>query len=170
MGYQQTCMRALTICESKFRLMEAAVPLPKWVPWDGRYNWRYIEKLPVQILVQKLARQITGLKALDMLLKQGFLQEVGVIFRVLDEIGEDIQFLSLGLSSGQWTELHENYADHFWSESEDDRIPMVRRRKIRAFVNRVFDVDDPSTQITQGEQFIMLCLITFTLGLRRPWE
>jgi hypothetical protein len=152
MDYRSSCSIALEICESKFRMIEAATPRPQWVPWDGKHNWRYVEKLPSQMILQKLARQITGLKSLDILLQAGFLQEVGVIFRMLDEIGEDIQFIALGLSTENWTENHKKYADFFWSEANDDRQPPVRRKNIRAYVNRAFGSQDPSTADSVGQR------------------
>lgn len=92
-----------------------------------------------------MARQITGLRAADELLLKGLLQEVGVMVRVLDEIEEDISFLSLALANGVWSSPHDSYAEYFWSEGDKDRQPPVQRKKIRAFVNRVFEMPDPST-------------------------
>lgn len=145
MSIREVCFAMLAFCESHFRQIEASIPPPQWLPWDGKFNWRYQEKLPAQILIQKMARQITGLRAADELLLKGLLQEVGVMFRVLDEIEEDISFLSLALANGVWSSLHDSYAEYFWSEGDEDRQPPVQRKKIRAFVNRVFDMPDPST-------------------------
>lgn len=90
MTIRETCLSTLAVCEEHFRLIEAAVPSAQWVEWEGSFNWRFIEQLPAQMLLQKLARQITGLKAADVLLNAGLLQEVGTTFRMLDEISEDI--------------------------------------------------------------------------------
>jgi hypothetical protein len=150
MAVREACFAMLAFAESHFRQIEGSVPPPQWVPWDGKFNWRYQEKLPTQILVQKMARQITGLKAADELLLKGLLQELGVMFRVLDELEEDISFLSLALANGTWYKLHDSYAEYFWSEDDDDRQPPVQRKKIRAFVNRVFDMPDPSSADAVG--------------------
>lgn len=144
MTIRDICLSTLEICERHFRLIEAAVPPPQWVEWENSYNWRFVERAPTQMLLQKLARQITGLKSADLLLQAGLLQEVGAAFRTLDEISEDILYISLGLSKGNWTENHDKYADYFWSESEDDHQPPVRRKNIRAFINRVYDIPNPS--------------------------
>jgi hypothetical protein len=147
---KNSCMALLDFTERFFREIESATPPPQWVPWEDKFNWRYREKLPSQILVQKIARQISGLKAADLLLSNGLLQELGVIFRVLDEIQEDVMFLSLGLATGKWSKKHQNYAEHFWSEDDDGPIPQVPRKNIRAFVNRVFSQPDPSTADSVG--------------------
>ena len=144
------CLALLEFIETNFRQIEALIPPPQWVPWDNKFNWRYQEKLPVQILIQKMARQVTGLKAADVLLSEGLLQEVGVMFRVLDEIEEDISFLALGLANGKWSALHNSYAEYFWVEDDNDRQQPVQRKRIRAFVNRVFDMPDPSSADAVG--------------------
>ncbi|HQY95070.1 MAG: hypothetical protein IPH79_12750 [Sphingomonadales bacterium] len=144
------CISLLEFCERQFRLLELSVPPPEWVPWEGSFNWRYVEKQPTQMLVQKLARQITGLKALDHLFLKGLLQEVGVMFRVLDELSEDISYISLAMANDNWTENHTRYSDYFWSEDDEDRQPPVPRKKIRAYINRVFDLSDPSSADSVG--------------------
>lgn len=144
------CLRLLEFCERHFRLLENSVPAPQWVPWGDEYNWRYVEKLPKQMVVQKLARQVTGLKTIDHLILQGFLQEVGIMFRVLDELSEDVFYVSLAMANGNWTENHAKYSDYFWSEDDDDKQPPVPRKKIRAYINRVFELPDPSSADAVG--------------------
>lgn len=142
---RSACTDALQRSEMIFRTIENATPPPQWVPWDIDHNWRYVEKLPIQALVQKLARQISGVRTLDLLLANGFLQEVGLLFRTLDEIGEDVAFISLGLLTSNWTRKHVKYLDYFWSESDHEAHCPVRRKDIRAFVNRAVGQPDPST-------------------------
>lgn len=138
------CIEGLSLAERIFRLLEEVVPPARWVPWEGDYNWRFIEQLPQQLLIQKLARQITGIHASDILLAAGRLQEVGVLYRSLDEIHEDILFIASGLRTGNWTPHHDAYTRYFWSEDESDGQPPVRRKTIRAYVNRAFDQPNPS--------------------------
>ena len=149
---QAQCMDALKLCEHYFRVAERRTPPPQWVPWEGHYKWRYVEKLPQQALLQKLARQITGLKSLSIMLSAGFLQEVGVLFRVLDEISEDVSFISLGLIHSDWTENHRRYLEYFWRESDADGPPTIQRKKIRAFVNRRGGLSDPSSADRVGRE------------------
>lgn len=138
------CLEALELAEAVFRTVENVIPVPEWVPWENDSNWRYVKQMPMQAALQKLARTISGVHALDLLMTRGFLQEVGVLFRISDELCEDISFITLGLITGNWTEKHDMYLNHFWSEDELDTGCPVRRKAIRAFVNRALGQTDPS--------------------------
>jgi hypothetical protein len=95
-------------------------------------------------LLQKLARQISGVQTIDLLLLAGHLQEVGVLYRMLDEIEEDILFVVLGIRTQNWTPHHNKYVSYFWSEDDDDKQPPDQRKTIRAYVNRAVGQSDPS--------------------------
>ncbi len=141
----------LTSATAAFRALEIVVPPPRWAPWRDNFNWQYVEKLPQQAILQKLARQISSTLALDVLLDSGLLQECGSMQRMLDEIFEDILFLSVGLTTGNWNHRHDSYLEHFWSE--DERIAAVQRKHIRAYVNRAFPMQaDPSTADSLGRE------------------
>lgn len=141
---RSSCVEALEILQRRFREIEAAVPPAKWVPWETGYNWRFTEQLAEQVLLQKLARQISGAQAIDLLLLAGRLQEVGVLYRTLDEIEEDILFLALGIRTHNWTSNHDKYVKYFWSEDDADKQAPVQRKNIRAFVNRAVGQAEPS--------------------------
>jgi hypothetical protein len=93
--------------------------------------------------VQKLARMISGLHAVQMLLERGLFQEQGMIQRALDEIADDIWFLSLGVIKNDITPLHTEFLKYFYAEEFADpsnvvgshtRRGMVKREKIRAYI------------------------------------
>jgi hypothetical protein len=135
----------LEVLEKAFRLLESRVPPPVREPWKDSFVFRYAERTIHQAIVQKLARTISGLHAVETLLSRGLFQEQGMIQRGLDELGEDIEFLSLGLIHGEVTELHKQYLDYFYAEEFDNPSDilgshksrgMVRREKIRAYNNR----------------------------------
>lgn len=126
------------------------MPPPQWVSWEEGYNWRYVDQLPSQLLVQKLARQISGVRAADTLLLNGHILELGCLFRILDEIHEDIIYITSGLISGQWSDNHRKYCEYFWSESDDDRQPPIQRKSVRAFIHRAFNQPDPSSADANG--------------------
>ncbi|MGK6355262.1 hypothetical protein ACMGDH_08535 [Sphingomonas sp. DT-207] len=128
---RKACLDALQIGETYFRVAEAHIPPAQWVPWENAYNWRFVEKQPQQALLQKLARSITGLKCIDYLIAKGFLQEVGLMFRVLDELSEDISYISLAIVHSRWTDQHDAYLEYFWREGEADGPPQ--------FVGRIFE-------------------------------
>jgi hypothetical protein len=145
----------LEILERAFHCLAAQVPPPREVPWaDLGFVHRYIERLPHQALILKLARQVSGLFAIDTLLFHGLAQEQGVIQRTLDEIGEDIFVLVAGLQRG-FEPLHHQLLEAFWEEEFDNPRSAVKstqkrapppRRKIHAFLARFEGGDVSSAQ------------------------
>jgi hypothetical protein len=134
--------------EHTFRLLELQVPPPALAAKEGGFTLRYQEKTPQQAALMKLARYISGLHAIAILLEHGFCQEMGVLQRTLDDIEEDLWFLMLGLKDGEWTDNHDKYLEYFWME--EPGAGMVSRDKIRAYVHRTGGHPDPSTGIDTG--------------------
>ena len=66
-----------------FRRLETQLDAPEQIPHKDGFIFRFKEKGIHQALIQKLARYITGLTAVDVLLTHGLSQEQGVIKRVL---------------------------------------------------------------------------------------
>lgn len=102
-----------------FRELEQYVVPPTPIEVNGEFRLSYPEHAPQQVIIQKLARYISGLYACLPLLHHGFAQEIGVIFRTLDEFQEDIIFLSLPLTGSKSTALHEKYLELHFSEVPD---------------------------------------------------
>jgi len=138
--------RTLKMMTHAFRRLEQQVPPPRPVPWKDGLVFRHVEKTVEQALVQKLARVISGLHAIDVLLLHGLVQEQGVMNRTLDEINEDIAFLAAAITNDTVTELHRQYLEAFYAEEFDNPDSPIDstqkrnfppRRKIRAYVTRV---------------------------------
>jgi hypothetical protein len=146
-------LRALSVMERAFRRLERQVPAPAEQPWKDGFVFRYQERSIEQALIQKLARQISGLHAIDVLLLGGLAQEQCVIQRTLDEIGEDIAFLAFAAATGELSGRHKTYLDDFWAEEFDHPDPlkstqsrgMTDRKKVRAYISRIGGEADPST-------------------------
>lgn len=124
-----------------FRQMERALTPPQRVSHSKSFVFRYERKGIHEALLQKLARSISGLNAIAVLLNSGYVQEVGVIFRTLDEIHEDIFFLATAETNAAKSERHDQYLKAFYSEAIFSRPKdnlditkpnMVPRKKIRA--------------------------------------
>ena len=131
----------LTVMMNAFRRMEGSIAPPQKVAHEGSFVHRYINKDIHSALIQKLARVISGLNAIVVLLNEGHVQEVGVLFRTLDEIQEDIFFLATAETNGAHTERHTKYLDAFYADSIFARVKgsldipkpdLVPRKKIRA--------------------------------------
>ena len=87
----------LATMERAFHALAEKIPPPVLVDIGGHLEFRYEPKSLEAALIQKLARTISGLHAILALLRTGLYQEVGVLFRVLDELNEDISFLAAPL-------------------------------------------------------------------------
>lgn len=124
-----------------FRHMEASIEPPAQRPFRSSFIYRYENKGIHEALLQKLARYISGLNAVAVLLTTGYVQEANVIFRTLDEIQEDIFFLASAETNNARTERHTQYLDAFYSDPVFSRVEgsldipkpnLVPRKKIRA--------------------------------------
>jgi hypothetical protein len=133
-------LRAL---EDAFRELETKVSPPLRKPWLAGFVFRYEEQTIHQAIVQKLARMISGLHAIQVLLEQGLFQEQGMMQRASDEIAQDIWFLSLGVIKHDITALHREFLDYFYAEEFADPSNvmgshksrgMIKREKIRAYI------------------------------------
>jgi hypothetical protein len=132
----------LQALEGAFRQIETKVPQPVQIH-DGRF--RYAEKTIHQAIVQKLVRMISGLHSVEVLLERGLFLEQGMMQRGVDEIEEDIWFLSLAVIKNDITSHHTEYLHYFYTEEftdPDDVVGsrlsrgMVKRDKIRAYIHR----------------------------------
>jgi len=127
-----------------FDEMEKPIPSPVPTKIGSGFALRYnIHRLEIAI-IQKLARYISGLNASLLLLEAGYTQEIGALFRTLDEFHEDIIFLALPIVCGiEATDTHKKYLEQFFQEELDNpenailstqkREP-IPRKKIRAVI------------------------------------
>lgn len=151
-----------TMCTS-FRRLEGQLPPPERVDQEDSFVFRYRDKGIPQALIQKLARNISGLHAIDILLLNGFVQEQAVLQRTLDEIHEDIFFLAAAITNDTVTDRHRQYLRAFYDDpilrsgkhSERFQKPnLVPRKKIHAYVHRLLYKDRQSPSDSQIEEVI----------------
>ena len=149
--------------KNAFRRMEAQVPPPQAVPWRDSFVFRHKEKMIEQALLQKVARSISALHAVDVLLLHGFLQEQAVLLRTLDEIREDIFFLAAAITNDHVTDRHRQFLEEFFAEEFPDpnnplarhqKPNMVPRKKIRSYVNRVLSTDPNPSRLADIDESI----------------
>jgi hypothetical protein len=135
----------LNALEGAFRKLEVSVPPPVRKTWGDSFVFRYERQSIQEAIVQKLARLMSGLHAVEVLLERGLFQEQGMMQRAVDEIEEDISFLALGVIKNEITSLHTDYLKYFYAEEFNDPNDivgshssrgMVKREKIRGYVNR----------------------------------
>lgn len=136
----------LDIMDSAFRDFEAAVPAPVRVEKEIGWVFRYQDQSPLQAIIQKLALVQSGLRAAQILLRNGHIYEQAMLERVVDEANEDILFIVHAVTNDELTPLHERYLAAFWEEEFSDfsdplgseqKKDMVPRKKIRAYLARI---------------------------------
>lgn len=156
MPREQLYELALANMRRTVHVLAASVPPPQKVPYKTSFVFRYVEQLPKQAIVQKLARVVSTLHAATVLMQHGLVQEQGVLQRVIHEIHEDITFLAYSLIFNDLTPLHKKYLDAFYEEEfdTDDPIdstqkrPMPPRAKIQGYIANKEGSDlDPSRAI-----------------------
>lgn len=137
-------VETLSRLDSAFRQLEAQVPSPIRINKRGGFVFRYETHTPEIVVVQKLSRILTGLRATLALLERGLYQEVGVMFRMLDEFKEDISFMCDAIRNGENSNLQQRFIDDFFQTEFDADRPLeatqkrnrVPRRKIQAMLAR----------------------------------
>lgn len=135
-----------------FRRLERQIAPPVEHEHNGGIVFRYVEQTPQQAMLQKFARVISGLHCCRLLLTNGFLQELGVIQRTLDDFVEDIMFFTYGVINSDMTEHHKLYLRYHWmeeSEGDTGNRGQVPRKHIRSYVAR-HSGNDPSSMISAG--------------------
>lgn len=118
--------------------------------------FRFKEKDIYQALILKLAKAQSTVRAAYILLQNGYVQEQAILHRVIDELNEDILFLTYAITNDEITELHQRYLDAFWEEEIDEsgnmidskqKRPLIPRRKIRAYIAKI---ESPALNPSRG--------------------
>lgn len=127
--------QAIEDITAAFRRLERQVPQPTLVTIGGEEALRYVEQTVEQAVILKLARYLSGLNACELLLLGGFVQEQAVLQRTLDEISEDIVYLSLGRQVGL-NKDHRRYLSRFWQEELEEGVAPIDSNKPRYQLKR----------------------------------
>lgn len=129
---------------------------PQEVMVNGNSAYRYVEQTTEQAIALKLVRYVSDLRACQLLLDHGFVQELGALQRVLTDIEEDVTFLSYSIIFNKPTDFHRRFLATFWQEEFDTSgtrpksltRDMVPRSKIRAYNANAHQLSlNPSTTI-----------------------
>lgn len=147
----------LDLMDKTFLDFEQAIPKPKVIRLSFGLAYRYEEKDIYQAIIQKLARVQSSVRAAQLLLNHGFVQEQAILHRTIDETNEDIEFLVYAVTNDTITDLHKRFLDAFWQEEIDEsgtmidsrqKRPMIKRAKIQAYLANLEGVDiDPHSQL-----------------------
>jgi hypothetical protein len=149
-------VEALQVMERAFRRLELQVPPPIKQEFGDSFAIRYAEQTAEQAILQKCARVVSTLAAARVLLANGFVQEQGLLQRVLDELGDDVLLLASAPHVGPPEALYFQFLTAFWAEEHSDPEDvvgtsqarnLVPRRKIHAYVSRLSGTDNPSRDL-----------------------
>jgi hypothetical protein len=125
--------------------LSAKVPPAQRVSFAGGFVFRYVERTAHQAIVQKLARMITGLRAELLLLRNGLVQEQGVIERVLDDLREDVTFLVYGILHCELdSKWHKLFLSHFTKRNSINlKAPSIQLKSARWYHAKKFRRTSP---------------------------
>lgn len=135
-----------------YRDFEGGMTPPHPIPAGSRGR---IMRFPTQdahhAMLLKLAAMLNFLSGALILCKSGVVLAQGALERMADEAGEDVLFLTVGITQG-FTDRHSDFLKYFWQEDFadfDDPTnsfqvrPQVPRAKVSAAIHSIGD--DPST-------------------------
>lgn len=119
-------------------------PPPKRTSIGDLLVYRFEEQSIYTAILLKTARYVSGLNAGNLLLTNGFLQELGALQRSIGDFEQDCTFLALACILGEITEDHKRFLAAFWEEEPDyqtyasnqknkDEVP---RKNIQRYISR----------------------------------
>lgn len=135
--------RSIVYMEMTLGTLLKNVPPPKHLSITKGRVFRFTEKTLKQAIVQKLARVISAMRASEVLLDAGFIQELGALHRQVDDTCEDVLFLVFGSRENPLPVRHQEFLDSFYGEETIDgqrtgkpdlKKGEVSRQKIRAYI------------------------------------
>jgi hypothetical protein len=142
----------LETLRSGFAAMEDCAPKPVLRSRSGNLEVRYEHPSIYLAMFLKLARAISLLGGLRLMVQHGMVQEQGILQRAIDEADGDILCLSFGDQNGI-EPIHEELLQSFWAEEFDDAENVLRhkrrrtvpRKRVEAYNSRLLGAGDPST-------------------------
>ncbi len=112
---------------------------PIFVVEKEKDRFRYSQQNPIIIQVLKAVRVVSGLNASVHLLEGGFVQEIGVLIRTIDDFLKEIAFVQEALTTKSPTADQKLFLEQFFSEEllspselliKDKKANRVKRKKI----------------------------------------
>ncbi len=143
--------RAIELLDSVIAQINSRLPQPELR--DDWYQYPKDAQDACVVVVTRMVRIVSGLRAVKLLGEDGYLQEMGVVLRTVDDFCDEITFLVEGHSDGEPNSQASRFLEHFFAEtlishgsSENaGRGPnRVKRDKIRAAKSRFLQPENPS--------------------------
>lgn len=123
----QWIQEAIAILEGAILAFERRIGRPLYVEGERGPQFRYANRSPVIIIVLKAVRVVSGLNALTVLLRQGYVVEMGVIFRTVDDFLAEIMFVEEALRTEQRTAGQQRFIDQFFEDETVNVQALIER-------------------------------------------
>jgi hypothetical protein len=145
-------LEALEDIELAVHSLSNAIGKPKLSGEQGQKWWQYDDHSIDAVILCKAVRVSSGLNAARILLEAGFVAEVGVILRTLDDFVDEITFLTEALESGEQPAAHKQFLEAFFAQrilsreewlAQEKAEAYLPKKKIRASQARQLGKDDP---------------------------
>jgi len=127
---------------------------PIYIAEAGKPRFRYTDPDPIKLMVLKTVRVVSGLNAATVLLEAGYIIEMGVLFRTIDDYIDEITFVGETVESGATTTDQKRFIEAFFEDDtrtttellqDQPRHHRVERKKIHASLERVLGRYLPKT-------------------------
>ena len=144
--------RALDALASLYSEFVALVPHPRFIGEPGRQWWRFPNDRPAELILVKLARIVSGLNAIAVLLENYYTVEANVVLRTVDDFVDEVTFLLEGLQAGKLNVPQQQFVKDFFAEqvkSPDELLSAARspdrakKRHVQAAQGRYLGPSNP---------------------------
>ncbi len=135
--------------------------LPQPVFKDDWFQYRKEDQDARVVALSRMVRIVSGLRAVKLLGERGYLAEMGVLLRTVDDFCDEVTFLVEGHAEGKPGNQAQRFIDHFFAETLISHRPdsgqvqgpdRVKRNKIRAGQSRFLQPENPSdVQVKVGK-------------------
>jgi len=102
--------------------IESLVEKPQLINRSGYYQFRYPNKNITTLILIKSARILSSLNAITILIKYGYIVEIGVLIRTIKECIADISFLLEDYPEKEPSKVQQQYIDEFFCEEFNDPL------------------------------------------------
>lgn len=142
----ETIESAVAAAEEAVVKLERLFERPELVQIHDLCCFRHIRRHDLLMSYLKCVRSVSSLNACLVLLRHGYVQEIGVLCRCIDDNNQDVIFLATPLgANGKPSDSQERMVKEFYQEEFNHRDPLlstqkrdrVSRQKVQAEISRM---------------------------------
>src|SRR5438445_7999092 len=137
---------AIRELEAALSRLVVKVGPPIYIVEADKPRFRYATPDPIKLMVLKAVRVVSGLNAATVLLEAGYVVEMGVLFRTIDDYVDEILFIGEVVETRTATTPQKSFIEAFFEDDtrtttellqDPPRRRRVERKKIHASQDRV---------------------------------